>query len=98
MLDHWRQGGPNGSSGRYISWLEVISEPHTTRKCLRTHEESDIPTEELGNLYEFQSQARKFFSSNIGSSTPLVQKYNLNYFKCATVKREEKLQPLEYFR
>lgn len=73
MLDQLRQGDPNGSPGRSMSLSEVAHEPSNTRKRLRTHEESDMPTEKHGAIYMgFNPQARKFLSTSVGSSTPLV--------------------------
>lgn len=73
MLDQLRQGGPNGNPGRSMSWPEMVPEPPTTRKRLRTHGESDIPTEKNGAIYmSFNPQARKVLSTEVGNSTPLV--------------------------
>jgi hypothetical protein len=74
MLDHLRQGDPNSSPERSISWSEIVPEPSTTRKRLRTNEESEIPTEKNGAIYmNFNNpQARKSVSANVGSSAPLV--------------------------
>ena len=59
MLDQLRQGGPNSSPGRSMSWPVVALESPTTRKRLRTHEESEIPIEQNRAIYEFQSSSQE---------------------------------------
>jgi len=49
--DQLRQGDSNGSPDRSMSWPEVVSEPHTTRKRLRTYEQSEFSTEKSRETY-----------------------------------------------